>query len=180
MKNRNQPNRQVNILCIWACLIFILPASFAVAQEAPQAEAVDPAVEKIVGTWKFDKEKSKEVMSEEKISRENDFWLVFGPESHFSMWTGSGNVDLGLDCWIDAPYTISAVEDEKNLYSIVLQRPTSYLGRSDGNHNHKALFMDENTVKFWLHGEEPAIILTRSTEEDAEAVEAEAREFLGH
>ena len=160
MKNRNLSSPQfgrLSMLCVWACLILVLPASLAVAQEAPQAEAVAPAVEKIVGTWKIDVEKSKEVMSEEEFERmsqmaANGILLVFGAEGDFSMKV-AGNDDMS------ATYTVSAVEGEENLYSVVVERPSRNL-------NAKVLFMDENTVKFMPEGEDPAI-LTRLTEEEA-------------
>ena len=165
MKKRNPSSPQfgrLGMLSVWACLILMLPASFVVAQEEPQAEAVDPAVEKIAGIWKLDLEKSKEVMSEESFEMmsqmaEGGIFLAFGAEGDYAMKVGS-SINM------KATYTISAVEGEENLYSIVVERPNRNLDA-------KMLFMDENTVKFMPEGEDPAI-LTRLTEEEAEAAEA--------
>ena len=170
MKKQNRFSLQLSTLSFWAVLILILPASFVVAQDkeahkghdhgAQQEvpEPVAPTVEKIVGTWKIDMEKSEEVMSEEGFLMmsqmgEQGISLMFGAEGDFSM-----NV-MG-DLQEDAIFTIAEVDGEENLYSIIVTRPDRTL-------NAKALFTDENTIKFMPNGEEPAILVRVVEEEGA-------------
>ena len=172
MKKLTPFPRQFNMLIVLAALMLILPASFIAAQvEAPAeeapAEGATPVIKRIVGTWKIDFEQTEEVMSEKNFKmmsrvRDSGVSMVFSDAGQFTMKIGVKAEHENVS------YTISAVEGEENLYSVVVQRP--------GNvQNAKVLFTDANTIKFMPEGEEPAI-LVRVVEEEAEAEEGEAEE----
>ena len=177
MKMRNPSSRQLGMLTmlsVWTCSILMLPTSFVFAQEEAQAEAVAPANEKIVGTWKVDLEKSKEVMSEAGwriISQLGGDGIVmtFGAEGVCS--TNLDNGALG-----DSTFTVSAVEGEENLCSLVVSMPV--VGMKADNEEEapivqdtflaKVLFIDENTIKFMQEDQEP-VVMVRVVEEEGDA-----------